>query len=80
MIMIHICKNSKASTAWTNCMKKSALSSKEICGQAVDGVELKQFGICNVYNVGSLFRWTICKVMVLHSRRECNHEYEDLVR
>ena len=47
------------------------------------GLKLNQFeicNVCNVYNVGSLFRWTICKAMVIRSRRECNHEYEDLAR
>ena len=43
-------------------------------------VKLNQVEICNVCNVGSLLHWTICKIMVLCSRRECNNEYEDLGR
>ena len=45
-------------------------------------LKLKQVEICNVCNmgVGPLFRWTICKVEVLRSRREYNNAYEDLVR
>ena len=47
------------------------------------GLKLNQFeicNVCNVCNVGSLFRWTICKAMVIYSQRECNHEYEDVAR
>ena len=40
-------------------------------------LKLNQVEICNV---GSLLCWTMCKVKVLRSHRECSNEYEDLVR
>ena len=43
-------------------------------------LKLNQVEISSVCNVAYLLCWTICKLMVLRSRRDCNSEYEDLVR